>query len=205
MKEFLELVDKKIELENTLKNLNENSTVIIQQSLTQKFNLLGRMLLPYKEILKQIDEAYEVIRIYSQQLDREISIKIYPKKENHWLEICFNSCSDNSLFNIERIDKTYWIKYPVLQEINLQLVVDEFRKSITSVIKRKNKNLEIEIKQIKQSLNACNIEADVKIFEAMLNDLFELNNQYITSKDENLIPFISNIITAMEETLTFKE
>jgi hypothetical protein len=39
----------------------------------------------------------------------------------------------------------------------------------------------------------------------MLNDLFELNNQYIVSNDEKLIPFISNIIKAMEETLTFKE
>ena len=135
----------------------------------------------------------------------QTKIKIYSKSETHWIQISF--CSDiyYSIFNINNIDKTYWIKYPVLQEIDLQTVIDAFDKKIKDNIKLRTKNLMTVKQQYKKAINFYNVENDVKLLEAMLNDLFELNNQYITSKDENLITFISNIITAMEETLTFKE
>ena len=39
----------------------------------------------------------------------------------------------------------------------------------------------------------------------MLKDLFELNNQYIDTKDESFMLLISNLITAMEKYSPFKE
>ena len=200
MKEILELVNKNIELEETLQNLKDNSTTIIEKSLTEKFNLLGRMLMPYKEIMKQMKIPCITLLLYSQQLERNINITIKSGVIDHWLQISFYSCSEYSLFNIKSIDKIYWIKNPVLQEISLEAIVNNIRKEIIQRIKMSNKSLETNINQIKTSLKACNIEMDVKLFEAMLNDLFELNNQYIASQDKKLIPFISNIITAMEET-----
>lgn len=203
MKEILNLVQNKAELEKKLQNLKDNSVSIIKKSLTEKFELLSKMLFPYKEIMTEMDISSKVILLRSEQLDRTIKIQINTK-EKFWLQISFNM---NSYFYLmpDHIDQTYWIKYPVLQEINLETVVSEFRKGIIYELKMINKNLSIQINQIKTSLNACNIENDVKLLESMLNDLFELNNQYIVSNDEKLIPFISNIITAMEETLTFKE
>ena len=203
MKEIFNLVQNKAELEEELQNLKHNSITMIEKALTEKFELLARMLLPYKEIMTEMDISSKVILLRSEQLDRTIKIKINTK-EKFWLQISFNMNTYHYLMP-DHIDQTYWIKYPVLQEINLETVVSEFRKGIIYELKMINKNLLTQINQIKTSLNACNIENDVKLLESMLNDLFELNNQYIASNDEKLIPFISNIITAMEETLTFKE
>lgn len=204
MKELFEIINKNKQLEEELRDLKDNSIPIIEKSLIQKFNLLGRILLPYKEIMLQMNINTEIIYLYSDELDRNIKIKIYSKSDTHWIQISF--CSDiyHSIFNIKDIDKTYWIKYPVLQEINLQTVIDEFDKKIKNNIKLRNKNLEIVKNQYKKAFY-YNVENDVKLLKCMLNDLFELNNQYRASQDEKLIPFISDIITAMEETLTFKE
>lgn len=203
MKEILELVNKNKILNEELQEIEQNSTTMIEKALTEKFNLLARMLLPYKEIMSDMDIKSKVIFLRSEQLDRDIKIRI-DIRNKFWLQISFNSDIYHYLmpYNIE---KTYWVKFPVLQEIKLEEVVNEFRKSIIYELKMINKNLSIRINQIKTSLDACNIETDVKLFEVMLNDLFELNNQYIVSNDKKLIPLISNIITAMEETLTFKE
>ena len=203
MKKIFNLVQNKAELEEELQNLKHNSITMIEKALTEKFELLAKILFPYKEIMTEMDISSKVILLRSEQLDRTIKIKI-DTREKFWLQISFNM---NSYFYLmpDHIDQTYWIEYPVLQEINLETVVSEFRKGIIYELKMINKNLSTQINQIKTSLNACNIENDVKLLESMLNDLFELNNQYIASNDEKLIPFISNIITAMEETLTFKE
>ena len=203
MKEILELVNKNRILNEELQEVEHNSITMIEKALTEKFKLLARILLPYKEIMTEMDISSKVILLRSEQLNRDIKIRI-DIKNKFWLQISFSSDIYYYLMP-SNIEKTYWVKYPILQEIELEKVVDEFRRSIIYELKMRNKNLLTRIDQIKTSLNACNIEADVKIFEAMLNDLFELNNQYITSKDKNLIPLISNIITAMEETLTFKE
>lgn len=203
MKEILELVNKNRILNEELQEIEHNSTTMIEKALTEKFNLLARILLPYKEIMAEMDIQSKVIILRSEQLDRNIKIMI-DIRNKFWLKISFNSDIYHYLMP-DHIEQTYWVKFPVLQEIKLEEVVNEFRKNIIYALKMMNKNLSIRINQIKTSLDACNIETDVKLFETMLNDLFELNNQYITSKDENLIPFISNIITAMEETLTFKE
>lgn len=203
MKEILNLVQNKAELEEELQNLKDSSTSIIKKALTEKFELLAKILFPYKEIMTEMDISSKVILLRSEQLDRTIKIKI-DTKEKFWLQISFNMNTYHYLMP-NHIEQVYWIKYPVLQEINLETVVSEFRKGIIYELKMINKNLSTQINQIKTSLNACNIENDVKLLESMLNDLFKLNNQYIASNDEKLIPFISNIITAMEETLTFKE
>lgn len=205
MKEILNLVQNKAELEEELQNLKDNSTSIIKKSLTEKFELLSKILLPYKEIMAEMNIPSRVIHLRSEQLSRNIKIKINTR-EKYWLQISFNSDIYYYLMP-SHIEQTYWIKYPVLQEINLETVVSEFRRGIIYELKMINKNLLSQITQIKTALNGCQIEIenDIKLFEAMLNDLFELNNQYIVSNDEKLIPFISNIIKAMEETLTFKE
>lgn len=200
MKEILELVQNKAELEEELQNLKYNSTSIIKKSLTEKFELLSKILLPYKELMSEMDIPSRVVHLRSEQLGRNIKIKINTK-EKFWLQIALNSDIYYYLMP-SHIEQTYWIKYPVLQEINLETVVSEFRKGIIYELKMINKNLLSQITQIKTALNGCQIEIDndIKLFEAMLNDLFELNNQYIASNDEKLIPFISNIIKAMEET-----
>lgn len=203
MKEIFELMNKNKKLNEELQEVEYDSTKIIEKSLTEKFNLLSKILFPYKEIMAEMDIPSKVIILRSEQLDRNIKISIDIKKQ-FWLQVSFNSDIYHYLMP-SHIEKTYWVKYPVLQEIELEKVVDQFRESIIYELKMRNKNLSIRINQIKTSLSACNIETDIKLFEAMLNDLFELNNQYIASKDESLIPFISNIITAMEETLTFNE
>lgn len=200
MKEILDLVQNKAELEKELQNLKYDSTSIIKKSLTEKFELLSKILLPYKEIMSEMDIPSRVVHLQSAQLNRNIKIKINTR-EKFWLQISFNSDIYYYLMP-SHIEQTYWIKYPVLQEINLETVVSEFRKGIIYELKMINKNLLSQITQIKTALNGCQIEIenDIKLFEAMLNDLFELNNQYIASNDEKLIPFISNIIKAMEET-----
>lgn len=200
MKEILDLVQNKAELEEELQNLKYNSTSIIKKSLTEKFELLSKILLPYKEIMSEMNIPSRVVHLRSTQLDRNIKIKINTR-EKFWLQISFNSDIYYYLMP-SHIEQTYWIKFPVLQEINLETVVSEFRKGIIYELKMINKNLLSQITQIKTALNGCQIEIenDIKLFEAMLNDLFELNNQYIASNDEKLIPFISNIIKAMEET-----
>lgn len=205
MKEIFNLVQNKAELEEELQNLKYNSTSIIKKSLTEKFELLSKLLFPYKEIMFEMNIPSRVVHLRSEQLGKNIKIKINTK-EKFWLQISFNSDIYYYLMP-SHIEQTYWIKYPVLQEINLETVVSEFRKGIIYELKMINKNLLSQITQIKTALNGCQIEVenDIKLFEAMLNDLFELNNQYIASNDETLIPFMSNIIKAMEETLTFKE
>lgn len=205
MKEIFNLLQNKAELEEELQNLKYNSTSIIKKSLTEKFELLSKLLFPYKEIMFEMNIPSRVVHLRSEQLGKNIKIKINTK-EKFWLQISFNSDIYYYLMP-SHIEQTYWIKYPVLQEINLETVVSEFRKGIIYELKMINKNLLSQITQIKTALNGCQIEVenDIKLFEAMLNDLFELNNQYIASNDETLIPFMSNIIKAMEETLTFKE
>ena len=203
MKEILELVNKNRILNEELQEIEHNSTTMIEKALTEKFNLLARILLPYKEIMAEMDIQSKVIILRSEQLDRNIKIMI-DIRNKFWLQISFNSDIYHYLMP-DHIEQTYWVKFPILQEIEIEKVVAEFKRSIAFEIKTRNKNIAARIEQIKTSLNLCNIETDVKLFEAMLNDLFELNNQYRVSNDENLIPLISNIITAMEETLTFKE
>ena len=200
---MFELINQNKKLNEELQEVEYDSTKMIEKSLTEKFNLLSKILFPYKEIMDEMDIPSKVIILRSEQLERNIKISIDTKKQ-FWLQISFNSDIYHYLMP-SHIEKTYWVKYPVLQEIKLEKVVDEFRRSIIYELKMRNKNLLTRINQIKTALNVCNIETDVKLFEAMLNDLFELNNQYRVSNDENLIPLISNIITAMEETLTFKE
>ena len=203
MKEMFELINQNKKLNEELQEVEYDSTKMIEKSLTEKFNLLSKILFPYKEIMVEMDIPSKVIILRSEELNRNIKISIDIKKQ-FWLQVSFNSDIYHYLMP-SHIEQTYWVKYPVLQEIKLEKVVDEFRRSIIYELKMRNKNLLIRINQIKTALNVCNIETDVKLFESMLNDLFELNNQYRVSNDENLIPLISNIITAMEETLTFKE
>ena len=203
MKEIFELMNQNKKLNEELQEVEYDSTKMIEKSLTEKFNLLSKILFPYKEIMVEMDIPSKVIILRSEQLNRNIKISIDAKKQ-FWLQISFNSDIYHYLMP-SHIEQTYWVKYPILQEIEIEKVVAEFKRSIAFEIKTRNKNIAARIEQIKTSLNLCNIETDVKLFEAMLNDLFELNNQYRVSNDENLIPLISNIITAMEETLTFKE
>ena len=203
MKEIFELMNQNKKLNKKLQEVEYDSTKMIEKSLTEKFNLLSKILFPYKEIMAEMDIPSKVIILRSEQLNRNIKISIDIKKQ-FWLQISFNSDIYYYLMP-SHIEQTYWVKYSVLQEIELEKVVAEFKRGISFEIETRNKNIATRINQIKTSLNLCNIETDIKIFEEMLKDLFELNNQYIASKDESLIPFISNIITAMEETLTFKE
>ena len=204
MKEILELMNKKNELNATLKELTENNDDRIIAFLEQKFNLLGKMLIPYKEILKELGIKSSTVLYYSNSLDKDIKIRLYADKP-FWITISFYDSSENSLFNIKSICSHYYLKTPVLQELSLEKIVSEIRKNIIYELKRINSSLSTKITEREKAIAACNIDIEVKLFENMLNDLFELNNQYRISNDEKLIPLISNIITAMEETLTFKE
>ena len=203
MKEIFELMNQNKKLNEELQEVEYDSTKMIEKSLTEKFNLLSKILFPYKEIMAEMDIQSKVIILRSEQLSRNIKIMI-DIRNKFWLQIAFNSDIYCYLMP-SHIEQTYWVKYPVLQEIKIEKVVDEFKRGISFEIKTRNKNIATRINQIKTSLNLCNIETDIKIFEEMLKDLFELNNQYIDSKDKNLILLISNLITAMEKYSPFKE
>ena len=203
MKEIFELMNQNKELNKELQEVEYDSTKMIEKSLTEKFNLLSKILFPYKEIMAEMDMPSKVIVIRSEELNRNIKIKI-DTREKFWLQVSFNSDIYHYLMP-SHIEQTYWVKYPVLQEIELEKVVAEFKRGISFEIKTRNKNIATRINQIKTSLNLCNIETDIKIFEEMLKDLFELNNQYIDSKDESFMLLISNLITAMEKYSPFKE
>lgn len=204
MKEILELINEINTLNETLEEMKENNDKIIVSFLEQKFNMLGKMLIPYKEILKELKIKTSTILYYSNILGKNIKIRLYSDKPS-WLTISFYDSSENSLFNIKSITSHYYIEQPVLQELSIEKIISEFHKEIFYEGKRIKSNLSTKIKERKEAVEVCNLDVEVKLFENMLKDLFELNNQYRVSQDEKLIPFISNIITAMEETLTFKE
>ena len=204
MKEILELINEINTLNETLEEMKENNDKIIVSFLEQKFNMLGKMLIPYQNFLKELKIKTSTILYYSNILGKNIKIRLYSDKPS-WLTISFYDCSEYSLFNIKSISSHYYIEQPVLQELSIEKIISEFHKQIFYEGKRIKSNLSTKIKERKEAVEVCNLDVEVKLFENMLKDLFELNNQYRISNDEKLIPLISNIITVMEETLTFKE
>lgn len=200
--ELGELVKQNKTLNGKLRETEDNSIKMIEKSLTEKFMLLSKILDPYKNIMIEMDMSSKVIVIRSEELKRNIKIKINTK-EKFWLQVSFNSDIYYYLMP-SHLEQTYWVKYPVLQEINIEKVVSEFERSIIFEIKTKNENIAARIKQIEKALKLCSIETGKKIFEEMLNELFKLNNEYITSKNKALILQISNLITAIEN-LNLKE
>lgn len=195
---LIELVEQNKTLNEKLQKAEDN-IIKIEKSLTEKFMLLSKILDPYKKIMIEMDIPSKVIVIRSEELNRNIKIKI-DTREEFWLQIAFNNDMYHYLMP-DNIEKTYWVKYPVLQEINIEKVVAEFERSIAFEIKTRNENIAARIKQIEKALKLCSIETGKKIFEEMLNELFKLNNEYIASKNKALILQISNLITAIENSI----
>lgn len=202
MKRILEEMEKLSKLTETLeetKNVSLNQGKILA---TNKLNMLYRLLKPYSDILNLIPGINKRLEVIIRDEKNNYCTLLYTNGQ--WTLNSKDRCYTIQLKQAE-INYTNYeffaIKRNFIQSLNEELILQKIQEQILEKIDDCTQRTIMKIQELNKSLEMFSTNISINCITSILESLFDINNDFKNTGNEDLVKIISSYITTLEEIL----